>query len=262
MKATSIQQGKTYEIAFGKHTSKVKVKQFDPKNGSWICETESGKSIPIKDHKRFLKEACRFTAVGATAPYNNPLPLVASPHEAIISGKRKSEAEGKCDATARCPPEIIPAFQDGYEPKNKKNKKAGNADSAQLIAAAREASIRASIAKKAAGYGFCTNKIAEAAAKDADIASDAMKAAGIIEKRGGHTNGMMSGLDAAHKVLQEQGRPMRAKEILKIATENQYCELHGLTPDATIAAAMETEIKRKGETARFAKFGKGLFIAR
>jgi hypothetical protein len=56
MKATSIQIGRSYEITFGKSISKVKVKNFDPKHGSWICETEAGKSMSIKDHKRFLKE--------------------------------------------------------------------------------------------------------------------------------------------------------------------------------------------------------------
>ncbi|MDR2704609.1 MAG: hypothetical protein LBC02_02410, partial [Planctomycetaceae bacterium] len=56
MKATSIQIGRSYEITNGKSLSKVKVKKFDPKHGSWICETESGKSMSIEDIKRFLKE--------------------------------------------------------------------------------------------------------------------------------------------------------------------------------------------------------------
>jgi hypothetical protein len=135
-------------------------------------------------------------------------------------------------------------------------------EAAQLIAAANDASIRAAIAKKAAGYGFCSGEIAEAAAEDAVAARDAVKAAGIIEQKSGRSNGLMSGIDAAYRVLVEQGRSMRAKEILQIATENQYCELHGFTPDATISAAMETEIKRKGDASRFVKIGKGLFIAR
>jgi hypothetical protein len=56
MKATAIQMGKLYEISFGKNTTKVKVVGFNNKTGSWSCETELGKCIPIKDSKRFLKE--------------------------------------------------------------------------------------------------------------------------------------------------------------------------------------------------------------
>jgi hypothetical protein len=53
---------------------------------------------------------------------------------------------------------------------------------------------------------------------------------------------------------------MRAKEITQLAQERGYYELHGATLDATISAAIETEMKRKGETSRFAKADKGLFV--
>jgi hypothetical protein len=56
MKATSIQIGRSYEITFKRSILKVKVKNFDPKHGSWICETENRRSMTIKDPKRFLKE--------------------------------------------------------------------------------------------------------------------------------------------------------------------------------------------------------------
>jgi hypothetical protein len=58
--------------------------------------------------------------------------------------------------------------------------------------------------------------------------------AGITERKSGQTIGAMFGLDAACRVLQEEGRPMRVKEILQLALERDYCELRGRTPDATI----------------------------
>jgi hypothetical protein len=253
MKATAIQIGKTYEIAFGKNTTKVKVKKFDPKNGSWICETESGKSIPIKDPKRFLKE-CQSVdkRKEPKKPKQKVVPNDEGEHRDMnFPSEIPTSSE---DTSAK------EQFDNEYKTHPVKQFPAKEA--AQLVAAANDASIRAAIAKKAAGYGFCSDEIAEAAAEDATAARDIVKAAGIIEQKSGRSNGLMSGIDAAHRVLIEQGRPMRAKEILKIATDNQYCELHGFTPDATISAAMETEIKRKGDTARFVKVGKGLFIAR
>jgi hypothetical protein len=67
-------------------------------------------------------------------------------------------------------------------------------------------------------------------------------------------------LDATYKVLQKEEEPMRAKEITQFAQERGYYELHGATLDATISAAMETEMKRKDEIFRFAKADKGLFV--
>jgi hypothetical protein len=49
------------------------------------------------------------------------------------------------------------------------------------------------------------------------------------------------------------------EEITQLAQERGYCELHGCTSDATISAAMETEMKRKSDASRFAKADKGLF---
>ncbi|MDR2756778.1 MAG: winged helix-turn-helix domain-containing protein, partial [Planctomycetaceae bacterium] len=46
---------------------------------------------------------------------------------------------------------------------------------------------------------------------------------------------------------------MNRQEITRLAQERGYCELKGRTPDATISAAMETEMKRKGKDSRFTK---------
>ncbi len=56
MKKSSIQIGNSYEIQVGKNTTKVKVASFDEKHGTWLCDTEGGKTLRIKDAARFLKE--------------------------------------------------------------------------------------------------------------------------------------------------------------------------------------------------------------
>jgi hypothetical protein len=75
-------------------------------------------------------------------------------------------------------------------------------------------------------------------------------------------DGLLSGLDAAHKVLVESGRPMRVKEIAEIAIANGYCKLNGATPEFTISAAMQREINRLGDASRVVKAERGSFAAR
>jgi len=80
--------------------------------------------------------------------------------------------------------------------------------------------------------------------------------------KSGRADGLLSGLDAAHKVLRESQRPMRVKEIAEIALQNGYCKLNGATPEFTISAAMQREIKNAGNESRFVKAQRGLFAAR
>jgi hypothetical protein len=47
-----------YVIKAGKNMVNVKVIDFDQASQSWICETESGKQLSIKDSERFLNEIC------------------------------------------------------------------------------------------------------------------------------------------------------------------------------------------------------------
>ena len=72
----------------------------------------------------------------------------------------------------------------------------------------------------------------------------------------------MSGLEAAHKVLVEEARPMKVREITELAQERGYCDLPGLTPSATISSAIQRDIKAKGDASRFIKTDKGMFEAR
>ena len=82
------------------------------------------------------------------------------------------------------------------------------------------------------------------------------------QAKGGNPQGQMSGIDAAYRVLRESGCPMRVREITETALQNGYCDLKGATPELTISAALQREIARKQDAARFVKIEKGLFVAR
>lgn len=70
----------------------------------------------------------------------------------------------------------------------------------------------------------------------------------------------MSGLDAAVKILVENKKPLKAKEIVELASSKGYwTSPGGKTPWNTIEAQMNTEIKKRGKESRFAKPGPGLF---
>ncbi|HTU92506.1 MAG TPA: winged helix-turn-helix domain-containing protein, partial [Gemmataceae bacterium] len=75
--------------------------------------------------------------------------------------------------------------------------------------------------------------------------------------------GKMSALDAAAKVLAEEGRPMTAKELIEAMTAKRYwTSPGGKTPEATLSAALGTEINKKGDASRFAKPVPGKFTLR
>ncbi|OXB01919.1 restriction endonuclease [Flavobacterium pectinovorum] len=59
--------------------------------------------------------------------------------------------------------------------------------------------------------------------------------------------------EAAIKILKEAEEPLSAKEITKIALEENMIESSGATPEATMAAQLYTD------TGKFKKVGKGLF---
>lgn len=72
----------------------------------------------------------------------------------------------------------------------------------------------------------------------------------------------MSQLDAAYLVLQEASEPMNCKAIIEaMAVKGYWTSPGGKTPHATLSSALMREIKTKGDDARFAKVGRGLFSA-
>jgi hypothetical protein len=74
------------------------------------------------------------------------------------------------------------------------------------------------------------------------------------------TEGKLSAIDAAAKVLGETGQPMTAKELIEaMAAKGYWTSPHGLTPQATLFAAISREVRAKGKNARFVKAQRGKF---
>jgi len=87
----------------------------------------------------------------------------------------------------------------------------------------------------------------DAAAKAAE-ANRAAKKAKAARPKGERKPGC---LDAAVRVLQEAGKPMRCDEIVKVALAKGYWQTKGATPGATLYAAVLRECAAKGKDARF-----------
>ncbi|HLN29934.1 MAG TPA: winged helix-turn-helix domain-containing protein [Gemmataceae bacterium] len=69
-----------------------------------------------------------------------------------------------------------------------------------------------------------------------------------------------SALDAAAKVLGENGEPLNCQEMIKAMADKGYWKSPGgLTPHATLYSALLREIKAKGKEARFKKADRGKF---
>jgi hypothetical protein len=72
-----------------------------------------------------------------------------------------------------------------------------------------------------------------------------------------------SALDAAARVLAEEGRPMGCQELVgAMAVRGYWTSPGGKTPAATLYSALLREMQTKGEQARFVKVGKGQFALR
>src|ERR1043166_7395776 len=69
-----------------------------------------------------------------------------------------------------------------------------------------------------------------------------------------------SALDAAAKVLGENGARMHCKEMIDaMAATGYWKSANGQTPSATLYSAISREIKHKGKQSRFAKAERGKF---
>ena len=232
MKADQIKERCRYEVETGKSPSGgvkkavVKVVAWNPKTKSWVCKTESGKDMTIKDAKRFLKEA-REKAEPEAAP------------------KKKGPA---------------PKARVVKEPSPKPEPKVSKEEAERLVENVRKTARVVKVAEEAMASGLTINpKQLEQIKREAEAAKDAAEKAGVALKSGGRSNGILSGKEAALRVLQEEGRPMRARELCDLAHERGYCDMPGKTPWATIAATLTTDINEKGDKSRFKKVGLGLF---
>lgn len=74
------------------------------------------------------------------------------------------------------------------------------------------------------------------------------------------TDGKLSQLDAAVKVLTESREPMTTKAMIEeMAAKGYWSSPGGQTPSATLYAALIREIAKKGGEARFVKVEQGRF---
>ena len=70
-------------------------------------------------------------------------------------------------------------------------------------------------------------------------------------------------MDAAAKVLVENGEPMQCQQMIEVMAAKGYWKSPGgKTPHATLYAAIQREIKAKGNEARFQKVERGKFAAK
>ncbi len=225
MKPTAIEIGQKYEVALSRGTSVVKVVRINPKNGSWICETASGKDLTISDAKRFLRPF--GSAKGKAAP---------EPKAASVKGKKESKPAPQVETD----PETLEKLTQAVKEANKKWHAAMRAHENELI----------------------TLQMLDHVHDEWEQAKSALKEAGGKMGKGGRCQGRMSGLDAAYQVLVESGESMNTRRITEIAMEKGYWSPEGATPEATITSAILREIQNRGDQSRFIRTGKGLFAAR
>ena len=73
----------------------------------------------------------------------------------------------------------------------------------------------------------------------------------------------VSALDAAARVLEENGEPMGCKDLIEtMGNKGYWSSPKGQTPHATLYAAILREVKVKGKDARFTKTDKGKFAVK
>ena len=95
-------------------------------------------------------------------------------------------------------------------------------------------------------------------AKKTSAAEKATKAKNARSK----SNGKLSAIDAAAKVLGETKEPMTTKQMIEaMAAKGYWKSPGGATPWATLYSALLREINKKGKDARFKKTERGKFAA-
>ena len=100
----------------------------------------------------------------------------------------------------------------------------------------------------------------KAAAKAAKPSAPGKAATPTKTPKPAKSDGKLSQLDAAVKVLTEVGTPMTTKAMIEaMATNGYWTSPGGATPAQTLYSALIREISQKGDSSRFIKADKGLF---
>ena len=117
---------------------------------------------------------------------------------------------------------------------------------------AKKANTESTIKKKAGAKRGAAKSGTDATPKgDAASAGKSKPAKSNHQKRA-------SGLDLAADVLAKVGAPLNAKSIAERVIAAGW-KTSGLTPHATLFAAIHREIAKKGKDSRFKKVGRGQF---
>jgi hypothetical protein len=96
-----------------------------------------------------------------------------------------------------------------------------------------------------------------------DMSKTKTKKTGTKGTRVKATNGRLSCIDAAAKVLSEAKEPMTTRALIEaMAAKKFWTSPGGKTPAATLYSAILREITTKGKDARFKKADRGLFAAK
>ena len=86
------------------------------------------------------------------------------------------------------------------------------------------------------------------------------KAAATEKPKRAKSDGKLSCIDAAAKVLADKKEPMNTKEMIEaMAAKGLWSSPNGQTPAATLYSAILREIKTKGKDSRFVKSDRGKF---
>ncbi len=89
------------------------------------------------------------------------------------------------------------------------------------------------------------------------------KTAKADKRRAAKTDGKLSQIDAAAKVLAEIGEPMTTKAMVeRMASKGYWQSPGGKTPHATLYSAITRDIQSKGKESRFQKADRGQFSLR
>ena len=81
------------------------------------------------------------------------------------------------------------------------------------------------------------------------------------QPRSKKSEGKLSGVDAAAKVLGETAEPMTTQQMVDaMSAKGYWSSPGGKTPAATLYSAILREIQRKGKDSRFKKAERGKFV--
>ena len=69
----------------------------------------------------------------------------------------------------------------------------------------------------------------------------------------------MTALEAALRVLQDEGKPLHYREITQRILAGKLWQCSGKTPEATINAQLAVNIKKNGKASAFRRAGRGVF---